>query len=153
MDNAIFRKLQEAIEQPCRSKEWFGLAEQVINTVYALGEHPDVFCNDLIKKLTVKAFSQRQKSTVPAAQPEATTDEKDPDAMDEDEPPDPHTFGKRPSYQRDPLLPSYITFSGPLRVKDQIQEPSHAEARRRKAICHPQSVVHGQRIRPIHCAH
>ncbi|KAJ7677367.1 non-SMC mitotic condensation complex subunit 1-domain-containing protein [Mycena rosella] len=63
MENPIFQKLQEAVEQPSRSKEWFGLAEQAINTAYALGDHPDVLCNDLIKKLT-----------------------RDPDAMDEDQP-------------------------------------------------------------------
>lgn len=84
MDNPIFRKLQEAVEQPCRSREWFGLAEQVINTVYALGEHPDIFGDDLIKKLSIRAFTKRQKS-VPEAQDQETNLEKDPDAMNEDE--------------------------------------------------------------------
>ena len=84
MDNPIFRKLQEAIEQPCRSREWFGLAEQVINTVYALGEHPDIFGDDLIKKLSVRAFTKRQKSVLEARDKE-TNLEKDPDAMNEDE--------------------------------------------------------------------
>ncbi|PFH48881.1 hypothetical protein AMATHDRAFT_64397 [Amanita thiersii Skay4041] len=84
MDNSIFRKLQEAIEHPCRSREWFGLAEQIINTVYALGEHPDAFCNDLIKKLTVRAFSKPQEKPVPDTDTGATAEEKDPDAMDED---------------------------------------------------------------------
>jgi condensin complex subunit 1 len=36
MDSPVFRKLQEAIEHLCHSREWFALAEQVINTVYAL---------------------------------------------------------------------------------------------------------------------
>lgn len=84
MDNPIFRKLQEAIEQPCRSREWFGLAEQVINTVYALGEHPDIFGDDLIKKLSIRAFTKRQKS-VPEADDKDANLEKDPDAMNEDE--------------------------------------------------------------------
>lgn len=78
MDNAIFRKLQDAVEHPCRSKDWFGLAEQAINTIYALGEHPDVLCNDLIKNLTVRAFSRQ-----PKAKSEKLPD-KDPDAMNED---------------------------------------------------------------------
>jgi condensin complex subunit 1 len=78
MGNPIFRKLQDAIEHPCRSKDWFGMAEQAINTVYALGEHPDVLCNNLIKKLTIRAFRRRTK-----AQNEKPP-EKDPDAMDED---------------------------------------------------------------------
>jgi len=84
MENQIFRKLQEAVEHPCRSREWFGLAEQVINTVYALGEHPDIFCNELIKKLSVRAFTRRQR---PAPEPQdKETGEEDPDAMNEDEP-------------------------------------------------------------------
>jgi condensin complex subunit 1 len=70
--------------QPCRSKERFSLAEHVINTVYALGEHPDVPSDDLIKKLIFKAFSKRQKSPMPT-QPEIANQEKDLDAVDEDE--------------------------------------------------------------------
>ncbi len=83
MDSAIFQKLNQVVLRPCHSKDWFGLAEQVINTVYALGEHPDVFCNDLIKKLTQRAFT-------PGAQTGSAAEDKenDPDAMDEDHPGD-----------------------------------------------------------------
>lgn len=84
MDNVIFRKLQNAILHPSRTKEWFGMAEQVINTVYALGEHPDVFCNDVIKKLTIRAFSRPQKEKDASEKPT----EKDPDVMNEDHPGD-----------------------------------------------------------------
>jgi condensin complex subunit 1 len=76
MDSPIFRKLQDMIEQPCRLKDWFALAEQAINTIYALGEHPDRLCNEIIKNLTVRAFSKRSK-------PEETAP-KDPDTMDVD---------------------------------------------------------------------
>lgn len=76
MDNPIFRKLQEAVEHPCRSKDWFGMAEQAINTIYALGEHPDALCNTIIKNLTRRAFMPRPKAAP----------EKDADAMDEDQP-------------------------------------------------------------------
>ncbi|KAJ7117284.1 non-SMC mitotic condensation complex subunit 1 [Mycena filopes] len=93
MDNPIFHKLQEAVENPSRSKEWFGLAEQAINTAYALGDHPDVLCNDLIKKLTIKAFAPKAKpaSVEPVEEQEGEKEnegEKDPDAMDEDQPGD-----------------------------------------------------------------
>ncbi|KAJ7510292.1 non-SMC mitotic condensation complex subunit 1-domain-containing protein [Mycena galericulata] len=91
MDNSIFHKLQEAVENPSRSKEWFGLAEQAINTAYALGDHPDVLCNDLIKKLTVRAFAPRAKPAAEPSQPtqeEEPPSERDPDAMDEDQPGD-----------------------------------------------------------------
>ncbi|KAJ6460387.1 non-SMC mitotic condensation complex subunit 1-domain-containing protein [Mycena vitilis] len=91
MDNPIFHKLQEAVENPSRSKEWFGLAEQAINTAYALGDHPDLLCNDLIKKLTVRAFTPRASTNAelePASQSEEPPAERDPDAMDEDQPGD-----------------------------------------------------------------
>ncbi|KAG7448874.1 uncharacterized protein BT62DRAFT_986013 [Guyanagaster necrorhizus] len=83
MDSNIFQKLKQVVLQPCRSKDWFGLAEQVINTVYALGEHPDVFCNDLIKQLTQRAFTYG-----PQAESAAEDKENDPDVMDEDHPGD-----------------------------------------------------------------
>ncbi|KAF9225678.1 hypothetical protein BS17DRAFT_750004 [Gyrodon lividus] len=85
MDNPVFRKLQDAIEHPCSSKEWFGMAEQAINTIYALGEHPDDLCNELIKNLTRRAFTRRPQ---PQATEEPPEKENDPDAMEEDsEPP------------------------------------------------------------------
>lgn len=83
MENPIFKKLQEAVEHPCRSKEWFGMAEQSVNTIYALGEHPDALCNTIIKNLTRRAFAPKKKKTpVP---------EKEPEAMEEDQPPDEKT--------------------------------------------------------------
>ncbi|KAI0684926.1 non-SMC mitotic condensation complex subunit 1-domain-containing protein [Cytidiella melzeri] len=81
MDNPLFRKLQDAIERPCRSKDWFPMAEQAINTVYALAERPDVFCDQLIKNLTRRAFEPLKAAPPPQPQ--------DPEAMDEDPPIDP----------------------------------------------------------------
>ncbi|TFK48960.1 hypothetical protein OE88DRAFT_1727293 [Heliocybe sulcata] len=79
MDHPVFHKLQEAIEYPCRSKDWFGLAEQAVNTIYALGEHPDVLCNWMIKNLTRRAFGVAKKKSASPARV-------DPDAMDQDPP-------------------------------------------------------------------
>ena len=79
MDSPIFRKLLDSIVYPCRSRDWFAMAEQAINTVYALAERPDVLADKLIKELSRRAFS-RQPKTVPVAweQPKGS------DAMDED---------------------------------------------------------------------
>ncbi|KAI0320936.1 non-SMC mitotic condensation complex subunit 1-domain-containing protein [Amylostereum chailletii] len=85
MDSPIFRKLHEVIEHRCRSRDWFGMTEQAINTVYALGEHPEEFSETLIKKLTKRAFTRRARlPTEPAS-----THAPNPDAMDEDAPPHP----------------------------------------------------------------
>ncbi|KAJ7219999.1 non-SMC mitotic condensation complex subunit 1-domain-containing protein [Mycena pura] len=94
MDNPIFSKLQNAVEQPTRSKEWFGLAEQAINTVYALGDHPDALCSNLIKKLTMRAFTPKRTASEHPSQDEAACQEnqpvleRDPDAVEEDHPGD-----------------------------------------------------------------
>ena len=82
MDNAIFRKLSDMILYPTHSREWFGMAEQAINTIYALGEHPDVLCNDIIKIMTRRVFA---KDKTAKKQRPSQTPENDPDAMDEDQ--------------------------------------------------------------------
>ena len=57
MSEPIFRRLQEAIELPTTSQAWFGMAEQAINTIYVLGEQPDILCNVMIKHMAAKAFT------------------------------------------------------------------------------------------------
>ena len=86
MDSPVFRKLQEAIEHPCRSREWFGLAEQAINTVYALGDQPEVLSNTIIKNLTRRAFRRREKKSTSSPAPEDQPSSSVPNsvAMDED---------------------------------------------------------------------
>ncbi|KAH9035820.1 non-SMC mitotic condensation complex subunit 1-domain-containing protein [Lactarius hengduanensis] len=81
MDSPVFRKLQEAIEHPCRSREWFALAEQAINTVYALGDRPEVLSNTIIRNLTRRAFRRR-----PPTEEDPAAEAPDPDVMDEDRP-------------------------------------------------------------------
>ncbi|KAF6764466.1 condensin [Ephemerocybe angulata] len=97
MTDPVFGMLLKVVLHPCRSVDWFGLTEQAINTVYALGEHPDEFCNELIKKLAQRTFGTR-RSAVPVDGEEAgegaegegvegtqKEKEKGDDAMDEDE--------------------------------------------------------------------
>ncbi|KAH9074289.1 non-SMC mitotic condensation complex subunit 1-domain-containing protein [Lactarius deliciosus] len=79
MDSPVFRKLQEAIEHPCRSREWFALSEQAINTVYALGDRPEALSNTIIRNLTRRAFRRRPPTEEDPTAPDL-------DAMDEDRP-------------------------------------------------------------------
>ncbi|KIK68647.1 hypothetical protein GYMLUDRAFT_54247 [Collybiopsis luxurians FD-317 M1] len=95
MENPIFRKMRDAIERPCRSKDWFGLAEQAINTIYALGQQPDAFCSDIIKRMTVRVFTSKETSQTPA---------RDPDAMDEDPPENSQASDKGDSFELAQLL-------------------------------------------------
>jgi condensin complex subunit 1 len=48
------------IEKPCRQRDWFGMAELVINTVYALGLQPDQWCEGVIKTLTSRVFGPKE---------------------------------------------------------------------------------------------
>ncbi|KAF8935517.1 armadillo-type protein [Dissophora ornata] len=49
MDHPIFIKLGQLIDHPTTSKKWFAVVEQALNTIYLLGEHPDILCGDIIK--------------------------------------------------------------------------------------------------------
>ncbi|KAI8577831.1 hypothetical protein K450DRAFT_250238 [Umbelopsis ramanniana AG] len=56
MDHAIFKKLKNMIEEPSTSPEWFAMAEQAINTIYGLGEHPEILCAEIIRMKTIETF-------------------------------------------------------------------------------------------------
>ncbi|KAI0074195.1 hypothetical protein K474DRAFT_1665696 [Panus rudis PR-1116 ss-1] len=91
IDNPIFRRLCETIEHPCRSKEWFGMAEQAINTIYALAQRPDLVCEAVVRGLMRRAFGRRGASSAAGGATGAKVKdgekEKDEDAMEEDEEP------------------------------------------------------------------
>ncbi|KAF8342559.1 non-SMC mitotic condensation complex subunit 1-domain-containing protein [Cantharellus anzutake] len=73
MDNIMFRKIKETVEHPCTSKDWFGMAEQAINTVYLLGEQPDALCGDLIKSYTRQVFAETRSPSEPNGVPSDLT--------------------------------------------------------------------------------
>jgi hypothetical protein len=56
-DHPLFARLFELlVAKPRNIGHWLGLAEQAINTIYALAQAPDVICISIIKSLTVQAF-------------------------------------------------------------------------------------------------
>lgn len=85
MSDMVFRRLQQAIEHPCRTTDWFGMAEQAINTIYALAEKPDHLCDAIIRKLTKRAFGKKEVAPVDLPNPNMDG----PDRMNEDEVPTP----------------------------------------------------------------
>ncbi|CAG8517034.1 9868_t:CDS:10 [Cetraspora pellucida] len=56
MSHPIFHRLKQMIEFQTSSQEWFAVAEQAINTIYLLGEHPDILCAEIIKHKTAFVF-------------------------------------------------------------------------------------------------
>jgi condensin complex subunit 1 len=49
--------LKAMIEEPSASSEWYAMAEQAINTIYSLGEHPETLCAEIIRIKTIEVFS------------------------------------------------------------------------------------------------
>ncbi|KAJ9144709.1 Condensin complex subunit 1 [Pleurostoma richardsiae] len=56
-DHAVLAKLAAITEVPSESKEWYGVAEQAINAIYAISKHPDVLCSEIIRHKTKQVFS------------------------------------------------------------------------------------------------
>jgi len=77
-DHAVLGKLAAIIEVPTESKDWYGVAEQAINAIYAISRHPDVLCSEIIRRKTRAVFSAPSSRPVsrdesgPAPSPAAT---------------------------------------------------------------------------------
>ncbi|KAK5659131.1 hypothetical protein OQA88_1221 [Cercophora sp. LCS_1] len=56
-EHAVLAKLAAITEVPSESKEWYGVAEQAINAIYAISRHPDVLCSEIIRRKTRAVFS------------------------------------------------------------------------------------------------
>ncbi|KAK4235553.1 condensin complex subunit 1 [Achaetomium macrosporum] len=57
-DHAVLVRLAAITEVPTDSKDWYGVAEQAINAIYALSKHPDVLCSEIIRRKTKAVFSR-----------------------------------------------------------------------------------------------
>lgn len=55
-DHAVCMRLATITEVPSESKEWYGVAEQAINAIYAISKHPDTLCSDIIRRKTRHVF-------------------------------------------------------------------------------------------------
>lgn len=62
-EHAVLQKLAAITEVPFESEEWYGVAEQAINAIYAISKHPDVLCSEIIRHKTKSVFMpQRPRS-------------------------------------------------------------------------------------------
>ncbi|KAJ1656402.1 condensin complex non-SMC subunit Cnd1 [Dispira simplex] len=80
-DNPIVTQLCGIIEDTNQSPEWFPLAEQAVNTIFALSEQPDVTCTELIRRFTqrILQISDQSAPRSDSSEPESAV------AMDEDD--------------------------------------------------------------------
>ncbi|KAL4894348.1 armadillo-type protein [Aspergillus ambiguus] len=60
-DHPVLMKLAAMVEIVSDSKEWYGVAEQAINAIYALSKHPDVLCSDILKRKTRFVFQPQMQ--------------------------------------------------------------------------------------------
>lgn len=62
-EHAVLQKLAAITEVPFESDEWYGVAEQAVNAIYAISKHPDVLCSEIIRHKTKSVFTpQRPRS-------------------------------------------------------------------------------------------
>ncbi|PGH16100.1 hypothetical protein AJ80_05315 [Polytolypa hystricis UAMH7299] len=61
-DHAVLTKLAAMVEILSDSKEWYGVAEQAVNAIYALSKHPDVLCSEILRRKTRFVFQHNIRS-------------------------------------------------------------------------------------------
>ncbi|KAH7122942.1 armadillo-type protein [Dactylonectria macrodidyma] len=71
-DHAVSVRLAAITEVPSDSKEWYGVAEQAINAIYAISKHPDTLCSNIIRRRAKQVFSQPQSR--PSSRPVSRDD-------------------------------------------------------------------------------
>ncbi|KAJ3406921.1 Condensin complex subunit [Chytriomyces hyalinus] len=58
MNDPLFTRLCQLMLLPTKSYNWFGFAEQAINTIYLLSEHPDALCAHVIHVYSERIFDE-----------------------------------------------------------------------------------------------
>ncbi|KHN97462.1 condensin complex component cnd1 [Metarhizium album ARSEF 1941] len=69
-DHAVLGRLAAIAEVQSESKEWYGVAEQAINAIYAISKHPDVLCSEIIRRKTRHVFAQSRPGSRPTTSDE-----------------------------------------------------------------------------------
>ncbi|KAF4592329.1 Condensin complex subunit 1 [Ophiocordyceps camponoti-floridani] len=65
-DHAVSARLAAITEVSSDSKEWYGMAEQAINAIYAVSKHPDSLCSDVIRRKTRQVLGGQREPTTDA---------------------------------------------------------------------------------------
>ena len=60
-DHLILKRLVTMLELESDSQEWYCMAEHAVSAVYALAQHPDDMCSELIRRRTKSVFSVGRK--------------------------------------------------------------------------------------------
>lgn len=133
-DHAILIRLAATVDIVADSYEWFGVAEQALDAIYALSKHPDTLCSEIIRRKTKDVFaSQHRRPGTSASQ------QSDPDRMETEERPtsrdSQHSFQKGNKSQNAALALSQLLFIvGHVAIKQIVHlELCEQDFKRRKA--------------------
>ena len=58
-DHAVLIRLANLLDIQSDSRDWYGLAEQAIGAIYALSQHPDVLCSEVVRRKTKAVFARK----------------------------------------------------------------------------------------------
>ncbi|GAA5960748.1 hypothetical protein JCM3765_007318 [Sporobolomyces pararoseus] len=75
MESPVFTRLADVIQFPSKSKEWFSMAEQAVNTIYVLGDQPDALCSEILRQMTSRVFGPRTRSPSSSKEKQEEVDE------------------------------------------------------------------------------
>ena len=74
-DHAVLVRLGALIDVESESKDWYGLAEQIVGAIYALSKHPDVLCSAIIRRKTKAVFTPKPKESKQVEKQEVEIDD------------------------------------------------------------------------------
>jgi condensin complex subunit 1 len=57
MESPAFPALANLLQLETEDKDWFGMAEEAITTIYVLGDQPDQLCSELLRLLSKRVFN------------------------------------------------------------------------------------------------
>ena len=57
-NHSLFEPILSCVSSPCEANMWYSAAEQAINAIYALAEHPDTLCSKLITEMSIPVFGE-----------------------------------------------------------------------------------------------
>lgn len=91
-EHAVLQKLAAITDVSFEGEEWYGVAEQAINAIYAISKHPDVLCSEIIRHKTKAVFSpQRPRSNSDDRPATRDSQQSGQEAKDGEAPPLPET--------------------------------------------------------------
>lgn len=98
------------------------MAEQAVNTIYALGDQPDALMSSILKEMTTRVFSPKSAAPTPAPEEDITTD----DLMPQDDVETPSTPApKQRSTSTNSSLPDSSSFGNAFELSQLLFVAGH----------------------------